>query len=372
MGSMLIATTDRSGLNLAQVGGNDIYKMLHQVQSVIELGQLGDDYVKLFAEPVDNDRTIDWYVEGGDKVTPVEDLPPEERKAILGRFSEMLARLQDYAHSLRGNTQSATYRNYADIIEKALTVPGLDSSLYAVDGQPVLVNWGFSEGENELVDGTTALIREIQAKIKVASADMAREKAQAEPEPEPKPEPKPEPEPEPQPEPEPALEPAPVQPVVEDKPAKGQSRSWLPAMIAGALILAAGAAAMWYFLKYKPDMEKAANTPDMSWLKGDVTAEGVLINENQEAVDLKLHFETDDGVGRSYIVEKGQTCEGNVTARPQPDNKVAFAVGELKCPNGNHYDPMTMICIRGTNTCAGTNRNGESWNVKVNFKGANQ
>lgn len=392
MGSKRIATTNRSGLSLAQVGGNDIYKMLHQVQSVIELGQLGDDYVKLFSEPVDNGRSIDWYVDDGDKAVPVTELDAVERKALLGRFRDMLKKLKEYSGTLRSDNQSPTYRNYADIIDKALTVPGIDS-LYSVDGQPVLVNWGFSAGDNDLVDSNKKLMKEVEEKLEDAAADIkkelkdsapaaaseaaqsteelapetgteqvtetadaaqtAAEQSQEIPE---KAEPNP-----------PAAEPRPAQPAP-NPPAPKSSNTWLVASIVGAAILAAGGLGMWYLMNDKkaPGEE---DTPSMGWLKGDLNAKGVLINENNEPVDLTLRFEGEDGKGKVLIVEKGQTCEGQVQARPQPDNRVSFAIGEVRCPNGNNYDPLSLVCARGSNECTGTNRNGESWQLNVNMQG---
>ncbi len=119
-----IAETDRSGLTLAQVDGTDVYKMLPQVQTVLEFGNLGDDYVFLFAEPVDNGRKIDWYVSEGDVAMPAVALPDEERKAVLGRFRDMVTKLHEYAASLKGGSSSG-YRSYSKILEKALTVPGI-------------------------------------------------------------------------------------------------------------------------------------------------------------------------------------------------------------------------------------------------------
>lgn len=376
MGNTRIATTDRSGLTLAQVGGNDIYKMLPQVQSVIELGQLGDDYVMLFSEPVENGRMIDWYSERDGKPVQAITLPPEERKEVLSRFRQMLETLEEYSKSLKSGNQ--TQRNYGAIISKALTLPDVDS-VYAVDGKPVLVNWGFSQGDNELVDGTQKLIKELEEKINDAYENISKEqppsrseqKVGAE-EPAPSVEKSEVPEPEPQTsQPEPASAPesasAPEPQAVPSQAAPNPSASWLPAVLAGGALVLAGAVAAWYFLLHKPHEDAQSPDNSLAWLKGTLQARGVMVDENNQPVNLSLSFGGSDGKGTAYVAEKNQTCEGPVTASMQPENKVLFNIDELKCPNNNNYSPVTMVCTRGANTCVGTNSNGENWHIEVNM-----
>ena len=226
MGNNYITTTERSGLTVAQVGGNDIYRMLHQIRSILELdGKLGEDYLSLFAEPVDGGRTIDWYADDEGKAVRVMELPREERQQVLQRFREMFESLHGYAEGLRSETRSQTYRNYADILEKAVLVPGIEY-LYAVNGKPVLVGWGFSEGDSSVVEEGRKLIKQIEKTI-------AEDKAQTQPAPAPtpaampfagpeeeKPAPEPAPQPAPEPKPEPAPKPAaPEEPLPEETPA---------------------------------------------------------------------------------------------------------------------------------------------------------
>lgn len=373
MASKRIVTTDRSGLSLAQVGGNDVYRLLPQVQSVIELGNLGDEYVKLFAEPVDNGRAIDWYVEEDGDAVPLSSLDGAQRKALLDRFGEMIAKLQQYAGSLRKNP-SDTYRNYADILEKALIVPDIENALYSVDGNPVLANWGFSTGDNEIVDGAQALMKDIQDKLekikdiqdKTGEAVETAAPAESPSEPAPAESPaKPAPT-EDASGPTPAEQPSPPEPA----PASGSSGSWIAAAITGAALLAAGAAAWYFFSRANPASDNtSASSASMAWLKGNLSARGVLIDENDEAVDLTLSFEGEDGRGKSIIKSENQTCTGQVVASQQSDNRIAFAMGELACPDGHNYEPFTMTCIRGQSVCTGTNLRGDTWELNVNLLG---
>lgn len=393
MANRRIATTQRSGLSVAQVGGSDIYKSRNQIQFVVQQGQLGDAYVALFSEPVENDRTIDWYTDADGEPVRAVDLPPEERNQVLKQFREMLEKLQGFANTLRNNN-SQTYRNYADIVEKALSLPGIES-LYAVDGRPVLVNWGFSLGDNSLVEDTKRLMKEIEDKLKENAGDgISRELDSAsresdtkaapdgddKPDAEAQQQAEPEAEPESSPEPSPAAPDAssaasrpqepPVAPVITAPPAPAKSSSWFPALMAGAALILAGAAAAWYFLMHKPETPAHTPEPSLAWLKGTFTAKDVLINENNEAVNLTLAFEGEDGKGKTYISEARQTCEGSVVAAPLDETKVSFAVGKLTCPNGNDYEPFTMICQKGQSLCTGTLENGDTWQLEVNIQGA--
>ena len=151
MGNNHIATTERLGLTVAQVGGNDIYKMRNQVLSIIESNKdLGDDYARLFAEPVEDRQSIDWYADEDSEAVKVVDLPPEEKQQVLRRFRTMFEKLLAYAGEMRAQGRSQTYKIYADTLEKALIIPDL-SYLYSVNGSPVLTGWGFSEGDKSVV-----------------------------------------------------------------------------------------------------------------------------------------------------------------------------------------------------------------------------
>lgn len=386
MANRRIATTQRSGLSVAQVGGSDIYKSRNQIQFVVQQGQLGDDYVALFSEPVENDRTIDWYTDADGEPIRALDLPAEERNQVLQRFREMLGKLQGFAETLRKNS-SPTYRNYADIVEKALSLPGIES-LYAVDGRPVLVNWGFSQGDNSLVEDTKRLMKEIEDKLKEsAGGDGIRREvdsgtqegeAQAEQEAEDKPdtdhtqEQQPDTEPTAESQDAPGAPDAappqqPAAPGTVSPPMSPKSSSWFPALMAGAGLILAGAAG--YFLLHKPEAPAQKPEPSLAWLKGSFAAKDVLVNENNEAVNLTLSFEGEDGKGKTYISEAKQICEGSVVAAPLDEDKVSFAVSKLICPNGNDYEPFTMICQKGQSLCTGTLENGDTWQLEVNIQG---
>lgn len=365
MGNNHIVTTERLGLTVAQVGGNDIYKMRNQVLSIIESNKdLGDEYTRLFAEPVEGKQSIDWYADEDSEAIRAVDLPPEEKQQLLRRFRTMYETLLAYAGEMRAPGKSQTYKIYADTLEKALIIPNLNY-LYSVNGSPVLTGWGFSEGDKSVVEEGRSLIRQIEKTIAEEEAKVAllkqAESAPAEPFPyEEKPAEEPPAEPaepkasaEPEPEVKKPAEPAQTEPA--PLPAK---KSKLPLILLILALLAAAAIAVWYFLHNREDTSFA-------FLQGNVDVKGVLVNENNEAVDLRLYFPGKDGKGTSYVMEGEQTCEGKVAASHGDGDTVIFDLGELICPNANNYDPFALTCIKGKPSCTGTNKNGESWHVEV-------
>lgn len=384
-----VGTTSRSGLSVEQVGGNDVYKMLSQIQSVLD--GLGPEYAALFAEPVEAGRDIDWYAPEGAKMESAADLAKsgraEDLNSGLVHLDKLASGIKAYAADLRAS-KSAASRNYADILEKALTQPRAmqEQCTYFVDGQPVLIGWGFSDGNNDLVQGIRDLIKktsdEIRDKMDSASSGVAADHdADAAPN---------DTDSHSSPETENGAENvaeqkpdgaqhsqdgqsqtesprAQNQPATTQDPKPSGNMSWLPAALAGAGLLAAGAVAAWYFLGKSPEKEAANSTPDQSlaFLKGSLTADHVLVNESGEDVDLEITFSGSDGIGEVTIREKKQTCSGAVKASLQPENKVLFDIAGVKCPNNNNYEALTLLCGRNDKTCLATNRNGDTWKLDL-------
>lgn len=372
-----IATTEKKGLTVAQVGGNEIYKQLHLIQDVISLGKLDGkhSYTTLFAEPQEHGSNIDWWYTGDGTPVSVMKLPPEERQAVLRRFREMIGVLQNYTAKLR-----AQNRGHADILAHAVVIPNLDY-LYAIDGNPVMICWGFWEGDNDLVEETKKLIKQIDTTIADAETmPQTREKEQKD---------APSPDtaagdssPAPAPtadiaaqETSGATQGAATDIVVEtpgaaspsitvqitnapSPPKMPLSRLLLFTLGALAVLLAIAA---WYFLKKTP----LSVSPTVM----DVRANGVLANENDEAVDLRLHFVSNEEKGISYIIERGQTCQGTATARVGVDNTLVLEMDEVTCPNQNHYEPFSLVCVRNAQSCAGMTKTGDAYQVDVKIEG---
>lgn len=360
MGSTLVGTTERSGLSVEQVGGNDVYKLLPQLQAVLEQG-FGNSaqYRTFFAEPVEVDRKIDWYAEKGGTVEPVASLPPEERQKVLEQLKSLLKGIGSYAEKLRENDNTAS-KNYADILEKALVVPGKNylDYVYSVDGQPVMIGWGFSEGNHDVVDGIRDLIKQVDNGLAEVAPKPQEEPAPAPAEPTPPPPPAAS-----EAAPVPAPEPQPVAP-----PRK--SRAWLWCLV--VLLLLACAAAAWYFLAHK----NAAPDTSVAFLKGEFTVNGLLENATNHQVDLRISIPGEDGKGIAYIIEPEQTCQGVLAATRDQNGVVTFAIDSPACPNNMNYPAFSLQCdtlAKGVNNGQLANGNyscgytggGENWKLNI-------
>lgn len=358
MGSNYVVSTSRDGLSVEQVGGNDVYQMLPQLQSVLD--GLGPQYRQLFAEPVENRRHIDWYVESSGKAVPLASLPSEERQAILKDLKGVLENLNAYSDRLRAADNPAS-RAYADILAKAITLPKGDalSHIYVADGKPVLTGWGFTDGLQDEMDGVKAL-------IKVVDTSIEKEK------------PEPAPQPEPAPEPAPVTpEPAPVQPALVAPAPASSSKGWLLAVLIGGLLVLAGLAAAWYFFYYKPGQETlpsaakpaqappASSNPDMGFLRDGFNIPGKLVDSAGKSMELELTFPDGSGKGTAYARGEDQVCQGPVSANLAGAATVVFDVSALSCPNQDDYESMTIVWNRDSGVCAITYKDGKTYNVNL-------
>lgn len=344
MASALVGTTPRSGLSVEQVGGNDVYKLLPQLVAVLKegFGSKAGPFVKLFAEPQEIGRDIDWYADGENVSGPVTKLAPEEEEKVLNRLQNLWEALEVYAQKLEKDG-GVSSKNYAEILRKARKVPGSNPGdyVYSVDGQPVVICWGFTAGNNDVVDGISDLIK--QARKKKAAAE--------------EPQPAPEPETKPEPVPEPAPGQVPVPP-----PAKS-SKGIIWAAIIGGLLVLAGAFAAWYFLMH--DNQTTETKQDFTYLKGSFNGAGMLQNAAGEDIDIKLTFPDTDGAGQVEILEPEQTCSGRAQASEAGGNLVALQIIPDKCPNGATYDPFTLTCDKTAYNCSGIYPGGGSWNLTL-------
>lgn len=381
MSNNRIATTERSGLIVQRIGDNDVYKMLPHVQRIIELGNLGAEYALLFAEPVDCGRSIDWYSEKDDLAVCANDLAYEEKQQLFQRFQEMREKLQNYVATMRTPEKSQNVKNYADILEKALVIPNVHC-LYSIKGNPVMVCWGFSQGDNSVVEGNQQIIREIQTELArkpVTNPIIANDQPQAN---------------------SPTTG---IQPNSTSTPALSTKKSsyFLP-IVGGILLVLALACVAWYFLQHQnpaqtisvsstsqssstpqaPEKQHSDNpqdtpqkpeetTPDTSlaFLKGEINVHDVLADEKQQKIDLRINFPSEDGKGTTSVIEKNQTCNGTVIASHGQNNTVVLSLSEITCPNKNNYPPYSIVCVRGEKSCLVQDTSGRSLHLEIDIEG---
>ena len=98
--------------------------------------------LSFLAEPVIDERSglIDWYAEGtgpAKKLTDMTEAEQKPLKAQLHAFADALSAC------LTEDTQKKD-RAPSELTRLALNHPSSTDDLFAVDGRPVLINWGFA------------------------------------------------------------------------------------------------------------------------------------------------------------------------------------------------------------------------------------
>ena len=100
------------------------------------------DPLSFLAEPVIDERSglIDWYAEGtgpAKKLTDMTEAEQKPLKAQLHAFADALSAC------LTEDTQKKDRAPF-ELTRLALNHPSSTDDLFAVDGRPVLINWGFA------------------------------------------------------------------------------------------------------------------------------------------------------------------------------------------------------------------------------------
>jgi hypothetical protein len=106
--------------------------------------RVSEEAAALLAEPVitSDERRIDWYVQGAVDAKSMADLTPDERAGALAKIQQIRSQVETAAREMDGGTSAE--KNIANALLNAVNVPGEDF-IYLVNGQPVLVAWGFAK-----------------------------------------------------------------------------------------------------------------------------------------------------------------------------------------------------------------------------------
>ncbi|MBD5641840.1 MAG: hypothetical protein HDQ91_05430 [Desulfovibrio sp.] len=145
MTGTLLATTTKASVHALAFQGILAYANYPQIRDMLRR-KFGDDYVLLFAEPVENRQTseIDWYTPVYGSPRKLEELPQQQREAAVAKISGMAKEIQAFAEELmRSPDQMKVTRG--NILRLALHYPD-ESYIYVCGDQPVFVCWGFGPG----------------------------------------------------------------------------------------------------------------------------------------------------------------------------------------------------------------------------------
>jgi len=113
----------------------------HTLLKATIAARLGDEAAMLLADPVVSSQGnhIDWYVTGQVEPVPLSVLPETERAAVEAKLAEYRTQIDALADEV-AQRRGPRDLQLAESLRGIFTVPG-PQHVYAVDGQPVLVEW---------------------------------------------------------------------------------------------------------------------------------------------------------------------------------------------------------------------------------------
>lgn len=147
----LILTT-RLGVRPLGVRGDPLHAVAGQLLAVIRR-RLGDGAATLLAEPQlrEGGDGIDWYAARSGQVRRLADLDDAARAEILGTVEQRLSAIR----ALGGQLQQSPGSD-AGLIGRSLelaTVRPSDDFIFVVDGEPVIVAWGYEADAADSLQG---------------------------------------------------------------------------------------------------------------------------------------------------------------------------------------------------------------------------
>ncbi len=135
--------TTRLGVRPLGVRGEPLHAVAGQLLSVIRR-RLGDGASDLLADPQlrESGDGIDWYAPHGGTVQRLAELSEEQRAEVLRIAEERLSAIRSLAAQLMGSQTSEEARLIGRSLELSTSRPS-DDFVFVVDGQPVIVAWGY-------------------------------------------------------------------------------------------------------------------------------------------------------------------------------------------------------------------------------------
>ncbi len=135
--------TTRLGVRPLGVRGEPLHAVAGQLLSVIRR-RLGDGPADLLADPQLREAGdgIDWYAARGGIVQRLSDLDETQRTEVLRIVEDHLASIRSLGSQLMGSQTSEEARLIGRSLELATSRPS-DDFVFVVDGQPVIVAWGY-------------------------------------------------------------------------------------------------------------------------------------------------------------------------------------------------------------------------------------
>jgi len=143
-----LTETPRQGLDAVNPKLNQQYEQLVDLLA----RRLGPDHARLFAEPVPVALTrsglpgLAWFANGDGEARPVTQLNPEQADVLRRTAAKLTVEVAAFADTLSGEGEAS--RDLARLLRDALVTPD-DDHLWSLDGQPVLVAWGYRRAQTD-------------------------------------------------------------------------------------------------------------------------------------------------------------------------------------------------------------------------------
>lgn len=143
--STRIASSLRGGMRALASQGIFATDCYGQLRAVL-LQKLGPEHAALLAEPQHDadERQVDWYAEGNGPAQPLAELPEAEAQRLRAKAASLAQDIKSLSGKLTTDAQTRQALS-GHLLQLALQHPAAED-LWAVDGKPVLINWGFAPG----------------------------------------------------------------------------------------------------------------------------------------------------------------------------------------------------------------------------------
>ena len=138
-----LLTTTRLGVRPLGVRGEPLHAVAGQLLSVIRR-RLGDGPADLLADPQlrESGDGIDWYAARSGTVQRLSELDETQRTEVLRILEDHLASIRSLGAQLMASQTSEEARLIGRSLELSTSRPS-DDFVFVVDGQPVIVAWGY-------------------------------------------------------------------------------------------------------------------------------------------------------------------------------------------------------------------------------------
>ncbi|TAJ86743.1 hypothetical protein [Reyranella sp.] len=135
--------TTRLGVRPLGVRGDPLHAVAGQLLAVIRR-RLGDGPANLLADPQlrESGDGIDWYAAQSGTARRLNELSENERAETLRTVETHLGAIRDLGAQLQASATSEESRLIGRSLELATSRPS-DDFIFVVDGQPVIVAWGY-------------------------------------------------------------------------------------------------------------------------------------------------------------------------------------------------------------------------------------